>query len=209
MLIQIFFLYCNLYLLITSKNQMKYRDDSYYIERILGGDSSAYAGLVARHKNMVFSIALKILKNREDAEEVAQDSFLKAYESLGSFEKKSKFSTWLYRIVYNVSISKTRKKRLEFVGIDDRIITNYSEDRIHDDVGQFDENEQKILIDKALKGLPGEDNLLITLFYKSKNSVEDISIITGLSESNVKVRLHRIRKKLYGKISEMMKCQPV
>ena len=188
---------------------MKYRDDSYYIERILGGDSSAYAGLVARHKNMVFSIALKILKNREDAEEVAQDSFLKAYESLGSFEKKSKFSTWLYRIVYNVSISKTRKKRLEFVGIDDRIITNYSEDRIHADVGQFDENEQKILIDKALKELPGKDNLLITLFYKSENSIEDISKITGLSESNVKVRLHRIRKRLYGEISEMMKCQPV
>lgn len=188
---------------------MKYRDDNHYIDRTLGGDSSAYAGLVAKHKNLVFSIALKILKNREDAEEVSQDSFLKAYESLELFEKKSKFSTWLYRIVYNTSISKTRKKRLEFVGIDDRIIINYSEDRIQSDVGQFDESEQKILIDRALKKLPQEDNLLITLFYKSENSVEDISSITGLTESNVKVRLHRIRKKLYGVVSEMMKRQPV
>ena len=72
---------------------MKYRDDNHYIDRTLGGDSSAYAGLVAKHKNLVFSIALKILKNREDAEEVSQDSFLKAYESLELFEKKSKFST--------------------------------------------------------------------------------------------------------------------
>ena len=195
--------------MITSKDWMKYREDNYYIECILGGDSSAYASMVAKHKNMVFSIALKILRNREDAEEVSQDSFLKAYESLGSFEKKSKFSTWIYRIVYNTSISKTRKKQLEFVGIDDRIITNYSEDEIHVDVGQFEEVEKKKLIDRALKQLPAQDNLLITLFYKAENSVEEISNITGMTESNVKVRLHRIRKKLYGTITEMTRCQPV
>jgi len=188
---------------------MKYRDDNFYIKCILGGDSSAYAGLVAKHKNMVFSIALKILKNREDAEEVSQDSFLKAFEALGSFEKKSTFSTWLYRIVYNGSISKTRKKRFEFVGIDDRIITNYSDDRIHAEVEQFDEVEQKKLIDRALKKLPEQDNLLITLFYKAENSIEEIGNITGMTESNVKVRLHRIRKKLYGTLTEMMTCQPV
>jgi len=188
---------------------MKYRDDNHYIDRVLAGDSSAYSSLVAKHKNMVFSIALKILNSREDAEEIAQDSFLKAFESLGSFEKKSKFSTWLYRIVYNASVSKTRKKKLEFVGMDDRIIINYTEDQIQDGVDHLDEGEQKSLIDKALKKLSGADNLLITLFYKEDNSIEEISTVTGLSESNVKVRLHRIRKKLYGDLSEMMKCQLV
>ncbi|NQV01438.1 MAG: sigma-70 family RNA polymerase sigma factor [Bacteroidia bacterium] len=186
---------------------MKYLDDTHYIDLVLGGDSSAFAGLVAKHKNMVFSIALKILKNREDAEEVVQDSFLKTFEALGSFEKKSKFSTWLYRIAYNAAITKTRKKRVEFVGIDDRIITNYTEDEIQERVGQFDAEEQKMIIDKALKRLPEEDNLLITLFYKAENSVGEISRITRLTESNVKVRLHRIRKRLYGEISEIMKYQ--
>lgn len=188
---------------------MKYHDDNQYIDLVLSGNSSAFAGLVAKHKNMVFSIALKILKNREDAEEIAQDSFLKAFESLGSFEKKSKFSTWLYRIVYNAAITKTRKKRIEFVDIDDRIITNYTEDEIQEQVGRFDSGEQKMLIDTALKRIPEEDNLLITLYYKAENSIEEISSITGLSESNVKVRLYRIRKKLYGEISELMKYQMV
>ncbi|MBL7110837.1 MAG: RNA polymerase sigma factor [Bacteroidales bacterium] len=182
-------------------------DDNHYIDLELGGDRSAFEGLVATHKNMVFSIALKILQNREDAEEVAQDSFLKAFESLDSFAKKSKFSTWLYRIVYNTAITKKRKKRVEFVDINDHVITNYTEDEIQEHVGQFDAEEQKMLIDKALKRLPEEDNLLITLFYKAENSVEEIRMITGLTESNIKVRLHRIRKKLYGEISEMMKYQ--
>lgn len=186
---------------------MKHLEDNHYIGRVLGGDSSAFSALVNRHKTMAFSIALKILQNREDAEEVAQDSFLKAFESLGSFEKKSKFSTWLYRIVYNTAITKARKKRIEFVGIDDRLITNYSEDEVQERVGGFDADEQKMIIDRALKRLPEEDNLLITLFYKAEHSIEEISAITSLTESNVKVRLHRIRKKLYGEISEMMKYQ--
>lgn len=182
-------------------------DDNRLIDLVLGGDTSAFAGLVHRHKNMVFSIALKILHNREDAEEVAQDSFMKAFKSLRSFEKKSKFSTWLYRIVYNAAITKTRKKRVEFVTIDDQIITTYSEDDIQNQVGMYDTNEQKIIINRALKRLSEEDNLLITLFYKANNSVEEISTITGLTESNVKVRLHRIRKKLYDEISKIMTYQ--
>jgi len=186
---------------------MNFQDDNLYIDRVLQGDRSAFAVLVSRHKEMVYSIALKILGNREDAEEVAQDSFLNAYQALGSFGKKAKFSTWLYRIVYNAAISKTRKKRIEFVGLDGRLIMNYSEDQIHSQIHGIDQEEQKILIERALKKLPEEENLLITLFYKAEKSIEEISYITGLSMSNVKVRLHRIRKKLYLEISELMKYQ--
>lgn len=188
---------------------MKYHDDNHYIDLVLGGENSAYAGLIDKHKNMVFSIVLKILHNREDAEEIAQDVFLKAFKSLDTFENKAKFSTWLYRIAYNAAITKTRKKRVEFVGIDDRIITNYTEDEIQERAGGFDADDQKLLIDKALNRLPEEDNLLITLFYREEKSIEEVSVITGLTESNVKVRLHRIRKKLYGEISEIMKYQMV
>jgi len=183
---------------------MKYQDDNHYIERVLNGDVSAYSALVAKHKNLVFSIALKILNSREDAEELAQDCFLKAYQALGTFEKKSKFSTWLYRIVYNAAISKTRKKKLEVTPMDNYIIQNYSEDDVPFGADSLNAEEQKILIDRALQSLNEEDNLLITLFYKGENSVDDISYITGLSVSNVKVRLHRIRKKLYNEISVMM-----
>jgi len=184
---------------------MKFLEDSHYIERVINGDVSAYSALVEKHKNLVFSIAVKILNNREDAEEIAQDTFLKAYASLKSFEKKSKFSTWLYRIAYNGAISKKRKKKMDAVEIDDHIMFNYSTDEISTNVHQIHESEQIQLIDKALKTLPDDDNLLITLFYKSEHSIEDISYITGLTQSNVKVKLHRIRKKLYESIQEMVK----
>ena len=184
---------------------MKFRDDNHYIERVINGDIPAYASLVEKHKNLVFSIAMKILNNREDAEEIAQDTFLKAYSSLKSFEKKSKFSTWLYRIAYNGAVSKKRKKKLDVVEIDDHIMFNYSTDEISHNVNQLNETVQTQLIEKALSKIPKEDNLLITLFYKSEHSIEDISYITGLGQSNVKVRLHRIRKKLYEEIQEMIK----
>lgn len=195
---------CNPPIQQPSKPGMKYQDDNFYIERVLSGDVSAYATLVTKHKSLVFSIALKILNNREDAEEVAQDSFLKAYQSLMSFEKKSKFSTWLYRIAYNAAISRTRKKRLEFVPMDKYIILNYSEDNAPKTIIGLEEHEQTLLIDRALQRLTGDENLLISLFYRGDNSIEEISNITGLSISNVKVRLHRIRKKLYDEISEIM-----
>jgi RNA polymerase sigma-70 factor (ECF subfamily) len=184
---------------------MKFQEDSHYIERVINGDVSAYSPLVEKHKNLVFSIAVKILNNREDAEEIAQDTFLKAYASLKSFEKKSKFSTWLYRIAYNGAISKKRKKKMDVVEIDDHVMFDYSTDEISSNVHQIQESEQMQLIDKALKILPEDDNVLITLFYKSEHSIEDISYITGLTQSNVKVKLHRIRKKLYESIEEMVK----
>ncbi|MCX6244578.1 MAG: sigma-70 family RNA polymerase sigma factor [Bacteroidetes bacterium] len=183
---------------------MKLQDDSEIIERVLNGDVSAYAALVQKHKNLVFSIVLKVVNNREDAEEIAQDTFLKAYQSLKTFERKSKFSTWLYRIAYNSAISKTRKKRLEMVAIEESVITNYSPDEVSRNMDELEENDRQVILEKALQRLPEEDNLLITLFYKGENSVDNISEITGLSVSNVKVRLHRIRKKLYEEMQGLM-----
>ncbi|MCF8302396.1 MAG: sigma-70 family RNA polymerase sigma factor [Bacteroidales bacterium] len=179
---------------------MKYHDDSVYIEQILDGNSQAYAYLVNKHKDMAYTIAIKIVKNAEDAEEIAQDAFVKAYRSLGSFRKKSKFSTWLYRIVYNTAISKVRKKQIEFAPVDDYITDNYSEDEINPDVNKLSDEEQETLVNKALDVLPEEESLLITMFYKNDNSIDEISEITGLSVSNVKVKLHRIRKKLHDEI---------
>lgn len=184
---------------------MKFQDDNETIGRVLSGDVAAYASLVAKHKNLVFSIVLKIVSNREDAEEISQDVFLKAYQSLNTFEGKSKFSTWLYRIAYNAAISKTRKKKVEMVAIEETVITNYSTDGIGRNMNDLEENDRQLILEKALFRLPEEDNLLITLFYKNENSIDDISDITGLSVSNVKVRLHRIRKKLYEEMNGLIK----
>ena len=183
---------------------MKFRKDNYYIDRLLKGDNNAYASLVNKHKNLVFTIAVKILKNREDAEELAQDVFIKAFEVLNTFKKESKFSTWLYRIAFNMAVSKTRKKKLPTVNLETEIIENFSIDDIVPDMQELSNEEQKNCIDKALNVLPYEENIIITLFYYDDKSIEEISEITSLTISNVKVKLHRIRKKLYSIIHQII-----
>src|ERR1700760_2679279 len=89
------------------------------IEQTLSGNQAAYADLVKRHQRFVFTLAMRFVKSREDAEEIAQDCFIKAYRSLSSFQGGSKFSTWLYSIVYTTAMTFLRKKRLATDSIDD------------------------------------------------------------------------------------------
>lgn len=179
---------------------MATRDDRFYIERIHNGDTSAYSALVDRHKQMVFTIAVKILRNREDAEEVAQDVFVKAFEALGTFQAKAKFSTWLYRIAYNSAISRSRKKKPEFTAIDEEMIDNYTIDTVSRSVNELSKDEQISAVNSLMEKLPEEENLLLTLFYKKEKSIDEISEITGYSASNVKVKLYRIRKRMYDEL---------
>ena len=181
------------------------QEDLYYIDKVLSGDTASFTILVNRHKNMVFTIVNRILKSREDSEEIAQDVFLKSFQSLQKFKREAKFSTWLYRIAYNTAISKTRKKRIEVSAIEDSIIENYTFDEIIEELDEFSLDDKKKYFENALKKIPEEDALLLTMFYLDEQSIDQISEISGLSVSNVKVKLHRIRKKLYQTIDEMMK----
>lgn len=190
--------------MFASNPSMKEQDDIYHVQRVLAGDTAAFAVLVDRHKDLAFNIALKIVRNREDAEEIAQDAFIKAYQSLRSFKGDSRFSTWLYRIVYNAGISHTRKKQHSFTQIDERVMGETTEDAILEDLDQVDQNLQSKMVNAAIDRLPQDESALVTLFYMEENSVEDISQITGLSVSNVKVKLFRIRKKLYDEMQQMM-----
>lgn len=184
---------------------MKFETDTFYLQQIMTGNVRAYAILVEKHKEMVFSIALKILHNREDAEEIAQDVFVKAYQSLANFKNEAKFSTWLYRIVYNTAISKVRKKKVELSPLDDATINNYSDDTSENQFLLSDDPDRFELLQKALQSLPEDENVIVSLFYQNDSSIEDISSVTGLTVANVKVKLHRIRKKLYTEMQRLMK----
>ena len=178
------------------------RDDSYFIEKVKKGNSDAFKYLVERHKDMVFTIVLRIVRNREDAEEIAQDAFIKAFQSLGSFEGKSKFSTWIYKIAYNLSISKTRKKKYENVDIDENIISDYNIFETYNEFVKLEEKEKNTILKDAINDLNYDDGLIITLFYMEENSVQEIEDITGFSKSNIKIKLFRARKQLFTILSE-------
>ncbi len=188
---------------MSSKKRMDYKHDSYYIDEVMNGDTHAFSFLVEKHKDMVFTVALKITGNREDAEEIAQDAFIKAFTSLSEFKQKAKFSTWIYRIVYNASISKIRKKKAERVSLNSEIVENYTLDEIYETLERFEPHEQKNMVDRAIEALQPQEKLIIELYYMNDTPVDEISEITGLSVSNVKVKLFRIRNKMQGMLQQI------
>ena len=181
---------------------MEVKDDIWYVNKVLNGDTHSFSYLVDKYKDVVFSIAVKVLKNREDAEELAQESFIKAYKSLHTFKGNARFSTWLYRITYNNCISETRKKKLKYVSSDDVQLPDEPEEMNFDGIPA--ENRSKF-IKAALEKLPQDEYMLILLYYFEDKQVDEIAEITKMSDSNVKVKLFRARKKLYSILNEMLK----
>jgi RNA polymerase sigma factor (sigma-70 family) len=176
---------------------MDYKGDIFYIKQVLSGNINAFSHIVDRHKNRAFNLAYRICGNHEDAEEVAQDAFMKAYHSLKSFRMKSSFTTWLYRIVYNTAISFVRAKKKGILSIEDfpADATDFIGDNPHEE--EAEKEFRSSLINFALQKISDEERGLITLFYYDEMSSEEISDITGISRANIKVRLFRARKKIY------------
>ena len=184
---------------------MDRKSDQVYIDRVLQGDTNAFAYLVDKYKNLTYTVAMKIVRNHEDAEEVAQDSFIKAYSQLHTFKGESKFSTWLYTIVYRNSITRIRKKKIATTNIDPYIIENKKSGYDFPQIEAIKNGEQKKYIAEAIDNLPETDAFLITLYYLEESSVEEIEQITGLTKTNVKVKLFRARKKLLNELSLLLK----
>jgi RNA polymerase sigma factor (sigma-70 family) len=176
--------------------KMDYKGDQYYIQQILQGNLNAYSYIVDKHKDHAYNLAYRICGNREDAEEVVQDSFLKAYSSLAGFKMRSAFSTWLFRIVYNTSISLLRQKKKTPVSIDD-FPAEYSDFRwISTSEEETEVEYRKTLINFALQKLSSEERGLIGLYYFEELNLDEISAVTGVTKSNIKVRLFRARQKM-------------
>jgi len=180
--------------------------DTDLIEQTLAGDQSAYADLVKRHQRFVFTLAMRFAKNREDAEEIAQDCFIKAYRSLESFQRQSKFTTWLYSIVYTTAMTTLRKKRVATDSIDD-------EDtfiQIENKTSGYDENNvenksRSFYLSQAIDQLLPDDATIITLFYKGEQSLEEIAQTMGMEASTIKVKLFRARQRLKEKLERNLK----
>ncbi|MDD2304574.1 MAG: RNA polymerase sigma factor [Prolixibacteraceae bacterium] len=180
-------------------------DDIYYIEAVRKGNVQAFSFLVEKYQKLVYTLALKLLKKPEEAEEMAQDTFIKAFQKLDSYEGKSKFSTWLYSITYNACISELRKRRIEFKSLDDRQISDQDEQKMHDYYRETKKEDQEKYLNLALAKLPEDDQVLVTLYYYENQSMDEISQITGLTVSNIKVKIHRARKRMYVLLHEMLK----
>ncbi|WP_456460457.1 RNA polymerase sigma factor [Reichenbachiella sp.] len=190
---------------VTSAVKENYSDIQ-LIEKIKAGDMSSFEMLVNRHKNFAFTIADRILQNEEDAEEVAHDAFVKLLSSLDKFKGESKFTTWFYRIVMNMAISRTRKKRIKTEDIDSRPggIAEYSN---FEEFGGLKAKDRTYYLNQAVGRLKDEERLLITLYYFDELDMDEIQEVTKIDKGNLKVKIFRARKKLAEVLQKMLPAE--
>ncbi len=184
---------------------MNHMTDSEIIHHVLAGNTAAFSVLVDRYKDKAFILAYNIVMGREDAEEVTQDAFIKAFKGMKSFKELSAFSTWLYRIVANTALNKRKTKKITFIDInhyngeEDYYDSNFHEVWQHEDAG-----DKKKIIQQALHALRDEERICLTLFYINELSVADIQELTNLTIANIKIILHRGRKHLYEQLVKLL-----
>ena len=175
---------------------MDYKGDKYYIRKTVDGNRNAFSMLVDRYKDNVYSLAFRMCNRAEEAEEIAQDSFMKAFRSLNKFRGTSSFSTWLYRITYNTTVSSLRKRENQVLNLEDFPVD--AVDFIQDNNDERDEEIEykRTILNFALQKLSPDDRALISMYYYQELVPEEIVKVLGISKSNLKVKLHRARKKM-------------
>ena len=176
---------------------MNHQSDQYYIRLILEGKTNVFAILVERYQDMVYTVAHRMVRNKEEAEEIAQDTFIKAFKVLDTYRGDSKFSTWLYTIVYRKSLDGIKKKKRTRVF---ELIEEISEsdiELVHDALSYIQDKERKQIISDSIKKLAEDEAVIVTLYYFEEKSIKEIKEIINLTENNIKIKLYRSRKKLY------------
>ena len=187
-------------------DKMSQLQDHDVINQVLEGDHQAFRLLVDRYKHMVYTLAIRLVKNREDAEEVSQDAFMKAFRGLAAFKGSALFSTWMYKIAYRSALDhlKKRKRQPYTTTVEDAKVTGRDS---QDPAAPIEAKERSERIKQAIDSLPGDVSTLMIFFYYEDLSLREIAKITGKSENAIKVGLHRGRKRLAEILSDVMETK--
>ncbi len=183
-------------------------DEKQLVERAKQGDRAALSQLVNKYSERVYNLALRILRNREDAEDVLQETFITVIEKLHSFDGRSGFFTWVYRIATNASLMRLRKNKMVFQQLSDnpdfqesiesRVFIDWSEDP---SLNIYDQEVKKKL-DEAINKLSDIYRSVFILRDIEGLSIKETSAILNITEENVKIRLRRARQFLRDYLSE-------
>ena len=177
--------------------------DDLLIKMVRAGKPEAYRALVERYQDMVYNLCFKILLDEDEAKDAAQETFIKAYQALGSFRAESKFSTWIYRIASNMALGKARRKKRSAPLEEAHYLS--SDEQTDDQHNNMNQEERSRYLHLALAQLDENDRLLLSLYYLDELSMEETAEISGLDKNTVKVRMHRARKKLYNVLNLLLK----
>jgi RNA polymerase sigma-70 factor (ECF subfamily) len=178
-------------------------EDSYIVGRVMQGETELFRLLVQRYEKPVFNLGKSFFRNIPDAEDLVQEVFLKAYRSLGSFEGRSRFSTWLYRIAYNLALNKVERKK-EYASLADN----------EDKIASLDENDNperkamRLAVKEAVRGaveaLPERYRVCVDLYFFYDRSHEEIEAITGIPVNTVKSHVFRAKKMLKESLKDVL-----
>ncbi|MBN1153959.1 sigma-70 family RNA polymerase sigma factor [candidate division KSB1 bacterium] len=178
------------------------KEDKSEIQRALEGDQQAYTLILKRYRATIYNLIYKMVRNREETEDLVQEAFIKAFASLDSFNEEYAFSTWLYKIAINNCIDHFRKRRLKTFSIDTPIqsrdgeITREFSDSTFSPDNKILSREKNELIAEAIEKLPEKYRTSILLRHKEERSYEEISQILGIPLGTVKARIFRAREML-------------
>lgn len=176
------------------------QEENELIDQILGGNEDSYAKLVNTYKSFAYTIAIRVLNDKFEAEEAAQDAFIKVYRNLKSFNRRSRFATWLYRIVFNTAVGFRRKRKLSTETIEHH-------DRGSEHADSLERSDKEVFIGKAMEQLNEADRLAIQLYYIREFSLEEVAEMTGQRVNTLKVRVHRARQRLADELTRILKAE--
>jgi len=191
------------------------KTDQQIIEGVIAGDKKAFSELVNRHKDRAMTLALRMLKNRQEAEEAVQDAFVRAFNALSRFEWRSSFSTWFYRIVYNVCSTSLSKR-----GEDIHISLNDQEEDMKRELrdtdpgpyAQVESSDIRGIVIDEIQNLPAIYSSVVTLFFLQELSYDEIVSVTGMPLGTVKAKLFRARlllqKAVESRLQESIEVDP-
>lgn len=177
-------------------------DDKYYIEKIKQGEKQYFSYIVKNYKKIAFTLALRMVKSRAVAEDLTQDAFVKIFINIGVFDYRVKFSTWVYKIVYNTCIDYIRTQKVQFDSIYSELFVNEFES---DDKIDFDSEFRTKALQEAILALPGDFGFIMTLYYYDDMNIAEIAEITAQSKENIKTKLHRGRRLLEIELTKVFK----
>lgn len=183
----------------------KDKNEDRFLEKAIRGDKEGLEYLVSTYQNLAYTIAIRIVLNREDAEEVVQDSFIKAFASLNNFKRASKFSTWLYRIVYNTALTRISNKSISIVNLNKHVENEQYTSVENQPWNLIRHDERKKYIDLALHRLPQVDRTIIALHYIGELTISEICEILNMRKSAIKMRLLRGRMQLETELKTLLK----
>ncbi len=188
---------------------MDTKPDEFYISQTLNGDVNAFAFLVEKYKHMVYTLTIRIVKNKEEAEEISQDVFVKSFQNLANFKGDSKFSTWLYKIAYYTSLDTLRRIKKHVRSENIETIMDSDLEDVQDAMEILQDEHRKKVINEALLKLNEQERIILTLFYFEELSIKEISDIVNLKADNIKIKLFRGRKKLFSILKNVIEPRTI